>query len=75
MIVTTTNTVAGYGITRHLGVCRGITVRSRSALGNGAGGWQSFFGGRLGIYVRLAENDGSYATGQALGAAGGGGRP
>jgi uncharacterized protein YbjQ (UPF0145 family) len=56
MIVTTTNEIAGYQITRHLGICRGITVRSRSALGNWAGGWQSFFGGRLGIYVRLAEN-------------------
>lgn len=28
-----------------------------------------------GIYVRLAENDGSYATGQIYGAAGGGGQP
>lgn len=55
MMVTTTTEFAGYRITRHLGVCRGITVRSRSALGNWAGGWQSFFGGRLGIYVRLAE--------------------
>ena len=56
MIVTTTNDVAGYRIVRHLGVCRGITVRSRSALGNWAGRWQSVFGGRLGIYVRLAES-------------------
>ncbi len=55
MIVTTTNDVAGYRTVRHLGVCRGITVRSRSALGNWAGGWQSLFGGRLSIYVRLAE--------------------
>ena len=54
MIVTTTNEVAGYRVTRHLGLCRGITVRSRSALGNWAGGWQSLFGGRLSIYVRLA---------------------
>jgi NAD(P)-dependent dehydrogenase (short-subunit alcohol dehydrogenase family) len=28
-----------------------------------------------GIYVRLAEADGSYATGQVYGAAGGGGQP
>jgi uncharacterized protein YbjQ (UPF0145 family) len=55
MIVTTTNEIAGYGIVRHLGLCRGITVRSRSVLGNWAGGWQSFFGGRVGIYVKLAE--------------------
>ena len=55
MIVSTTNDVAGYRVVRHLGMCRGITVRSRSVIGNWAGGWQSFFGGRLGIYVRLAE--------------------
>jgi uncharacterized protein YbjQ (UPF0145 family) len=56
MIVATTNEVAGYRVAQHLGICRGITVRSRSVLGNWAGGWQSFFGGRLGIYVKLAEN-------------------
>ncbi|WP_131118095.1 YbjQ family protein [Lichenihabitans psoromatis] len=56
MIVTTTNEIAGYRIIQHLGICRGITVRSRSVIGNWAGGWQSFFGGRLSIYVRLAEN-------------------
>ena len=55
MIVATTNEIAGHRVVQHLGVCRGITVRSRSVLGNWAGGWQSFFGGRLGIYVRLAE--------------------
>ena len=55
MIVSTTNEIAGYRIVAHLGLCRGITVRSRSALGNWAGGWQSFFGGRLSIYVKLAE--------------------
>lgn len=55
MLVATTNEIAGYRVVAHLGVCRGITVRSRSVLGNWAGGWQSFFGGRLGIYVRLAE--------------------
>ncbi len=56
MIVTTTNEIAGYNVTQHLGICRGITVRSRSVVGNWAGGWQSFFGGRLSIYVKLAEN-------------------
>ena len=55
MIVTTTNDVAGYRITRHLGVVRGITVRSRSALGNLLGGLQSVFGGQLSVYVHLAE--------------------
>ena len=55
MIIATTNEIAGHRVVRHLGLCRGITVRSRSALGNWAGGFQSFFGGRLSIYVRLAE--------------------
>ncbi len=55
VIVATTNDIAGYRIVAHLGVCRGITVRSRSVVGNWAGGWQSLFGGRLSIYVRLAE--------------------
>jgi Putative heavy-metal-binding len=34
MIVTTANDLSGYKITRQLGVVRGITVRSRSVLGN-----------------------------------------
>ena len=55
MIVTTTNEVAGYRIVRHLGIVRGITVRSRSVLGNFAGGVQSIFGGKLSVFVELAE--------------------
>ena len=55
MIVSTTNDVTGYKVTRHLGVVRGITVRSRSVLGNIAGGLQSIFGGKLSVYVTLAE--------------------
>ena len=38
MIVSTTNDIAGHRIVRHLGVVRGIIVRSRSVIGNiGAG--------------------------------------
>ena len=55
-LVTTSTSLEGYKIVRHLGVVRGITVRSRSALGNIAGGFQSLFGGRLSIYVELCEN-------------------
>ena len=55
MMVSTTNEIAGFHIVRHLGLCRGITVRSRSAVGNFFGGIQSVFGGKLGIYVKLAE--------------------
>jgi uncharacterized protein YbjQ (UPF0145 family) len=55
-LITTSNALEGYRIVKHLGVVRGITVRSRSALGNIAGGFQSLFGGRLSIYVELCEN-------------------
>ena len=55
MIVTTANDLPGYRVTRHMGVVRGITVRSRSALGNLLGGLQSVFGGQLSVYVHLAE--------------------
>src|SRR3954449_12937540 len=55
MIVTTTNDVAGYRITQHLGVVRGITVRSRSVIGNIGAGIQSLFGGNITIYTGLAE--------------------
>ncbi len=54
-LITTANSLEGYRITRHLGVVRGITVRSRSLLGNIAGGLQSVFGGELSVYVELCE--------------------
>lgn len=55
MIVSTTNDISGYKVVRHLGVVRGITVRSRSVVGNFVGGVQSLFGGKLSVYVTLAE--------------------
>ena len=54
-LITTSNNLEGYRIIKHLGVVRGITVRSRSVLGNIGGGIQSFFGGKLSIYVELCE--------------------
>ena len=54
-MITTSITLDGYRITRSLGIVRGITVRSRSLLGNLAGGLQSIFGGELSIYVDLCE--------------------
>lgn len=54
--VTTANEFGGYRVVRYLGVVRGITVRSRSALGNLAGGIQSFFGGNISIYTELCEH-------------------
>ncbi len=55
MIVTTTNDVAGYRVVRHLGLVRGITVRSRSVIGNIGANIQSLFGGNISIYTELAE--------------------
>ena len=55
MMVSTTNDVTGFKIVRHLGVVRGITVRSRSVVGNFVGGIQSIFGGKIDAYVQLSE--------------------
>ena len=55
-LVTTSISLEGYKVTKNLGLVRGVTVRSRSAVGNIAGGFQSLFGGRLSIYVELCEN-------------------
>ena len=55
MMVSTTNDVTGFKIVRHLGIVRGITVRSRSVVGNFVGNLQSIFGGKIGAFVELAE--------------------
>jgi uncharacterized protein YbjQ (UPF0145 family) len=55
MLVATTNDLPGYRVTEHLGMVRGVTVRSRSVVGNIGGAIQSIFGGNITIYTRLAE--------------------
>ena len=55
MIVTTSTHLEGYRVVQHLGVVRGLTVRSRSIFGNVAGGIQSLFGGNITIYTELCE--------------------
>jgi uncharacterized protein YbjQ (UPF0145 family) len=54
-LITTSNTLEGYKITQQLGLVRGITVRSRSLLGNLAGGFMTLFGGKSSIYTELCE--------------------
>ncbi|MHA4808013.1 YbjQ family protein [Flavitalea flava] len=54
-LITTSTALEGYRITKNLGVVRGITVRSRSLLGNIAGGLQTLLGGQISIYVELCE--------------------
>ena len=55
MLVATTNDLPGYRITSHIGLVRGVTVRSRSVIGNLGGAIQSVFGGKLSVYTNLAE--------------------
>jgi uncharacterized protein YbjQ (UPF0145 family) len=54
-MITTSVQLDGYRVVRNLGVVRGITVRSRSVLGNIAGGLQTLFGGQISIYIDLCE--------------------
>ena len=55
IIITTSNALEGYRVTKQLGLVRGITVRSRSLLGNMAGGFMTLFGGKSEIYTELCE--------------------
>jgi len=54
-MVTTAQELPGHRVVRSLGVVRGITVRSRSIVGNFVGGLQTLFGGNISIYTRLCE--------------------
>jgi uncharacterized protein YbjQ (UPF0145 family) len=54
--VTTAFTIDGYQITRNLGIVRGITVRSRSVVGNLAGSIQTIFGGNITVFTELCEH-------------------
>ena len=55
-LITTGFDIAGYTVVRNLGVARGITVRSRSVVGNMVGSIQSMFGGNITIYTELCEH-------------------
>ncbi len=55
MLVATTNDLPGHRIVRHIGMVRGVTVRSRNVISDAIGGVQSMIGGRVGAYVKLAE--------------------
>ena len=54
-MVTTALELPAHTIVRNLGIVRGITVRSRSIVGNFLGGLQSLFGGNITIYTQLCE--------------------
>ena len=55
-MVTTAFNFEGYRVVRNLGVIRGITVRSRSVVGNFVGGLQTLLGGNISIYTELCEH-------------------
>jgi uncharacterized protein YbjQ (UPF0145 family) len=55
-MVTTSFTLPGYRLSRSLGIVRGITVRSRSVVGNMVGGLQTMFGGNISVYTELCEH-------------------
>ena len=55
MIVVTTNELPGHRVVKVLGMARGLTVRSRSIVGNVGAAIQIFFGGNITLYTRLAE--------------------
>ncbi len=54
-MVTTALELPGYRVVRSLGVVRGLTVRSRSIVGNFIGGLHSLFGGNITVYTTLCE--------------------
>lgn len=54
-MVTTGNDLPGYRVVRNFGVVRGITVRSRSVLGNLAAGLQTIVGGNITVLTELCE--------------------
>jgi uncharacterized protein YbjQ (UPF0145 family) len=55
-MITTTFGIPGYRIARQLGIVRGITVRSRSIIGNMGAQIQTIFGGNITLYTELCEH-------------------
>ena len=53
--VTTAFGFEGLRIARNLGIVRGITVRSRSVVGNIGAAFQTLVGGNISIYTELCE--------------------
>ena len=54
-MVTTTFDLPGYRIVRTLGLVRGVTVRSRSILGNLAASLETIMGGNITMFEELCE--------------------
>lgn len=54
-MTTTTFELEGYKVQKNLGLVRGITVRSRSVIGNIGAGIQAIFGGNITLFTSLCE--------------------
>jgi len=54
-LITSALELPEHRVLKNLGIVRGITVRSRSVVGNFLGGIQSLFGGNITIYTQLCE--------------------
>lgn len=55
-MVTTTLNLEGMQVVRNMGVVRGITVRSRSVIGQFGASLQQLVGGNITIYTELCEH-------------------
>ena len=55
-MVSTSNELPGFRIVRPMGIVRGITVRSRSVIGNLGAALQTLVGGNISIYTELCEH-------------------
>lgn len=66
MLVVTTNDLPGHRIVRTVGLVRGLTVRSRSLVGNIGAAVQILFGGNITVYRKLAEQARQEALDQML---------
>ena len=60
-LVTTSNELPGYRVTRHLGLVRGVVVRSRSILGTIGAGLQTIVGGNITLFSDLCEQTRQHA--------------
>jgi len=54
-MVTTLLELPGYRITRHLGMVRGIVVRSRSIFGTLGASLQTIVGGNISLFTEMCE--------------------
>jgi len=54
-MITTAFGLEGYKVVKNLGIVRGLTVRSRSVIGNIGASLQTLLGGNISILVELCE--------------------